>query len=73
MALDLRQIEAPPDIGIKWRSDYISGVGRRGGGFVIIFDLPRLFSSTDTMLIASTNALEPATASSPAAPLKISA
>jgi purine-binding chemotaxis protein CheW len=53
MALDVRQVEAPPDIGVKWRSDYISGVGRRAGGFVIIFDLPRLFSSTDAMLIAS--------------------
>ena len=39
MALDVRQVEAPPDIGVKWRSDYISGVGRRAGGFVIIFDL----------------------------------
>jgi purine-binding chemotaxis protein CheW len=53
MALDVRQVEAPPDIGVKWRSDYISGVGRRDGGFVIIFDLPRLFSGTDAMLIAS--------------------
>jgi purine-binding chemotaxis protein CheW len=53
MALDVRQVEAPPDIGVKWRSDYISGVGRRAGGFVIIFDLPRLFSGADVMLIAS--------------------
>ncbi len=55
MALDIRQIEAPPDIGVKWRSDYISGVGRRAGGFVIIFDLPRLFSGAEAMLIASNN------------------
>lgn len=53
MALDVRQVEAPPDIGVKWRSDYISGIGRRAGGFVIIFDLPRLFSTADAMLIAS--------------------
>jgi purine-binding chemotaxis protein CheW len=53
MALDVRQVEAPPDIGVRWRSDYISGIGRRESGFVIIFDLPRLFSSTDAMLIAS--------------------
>ena len=50
MALDVRGVEAPPDIGVRWRSDYISGVGRRNGGFVIIFDLPHLFSSTDVML-----------------------
>lgn len=53
MAIDARQVESPPDIGVKWRSDYISGVGRREGGFVVIFDLPRLFSSTEAMLIAS--------------------
>ena len=44
MALDLAQVEPPPDIGAAWRSDYIRGVGRRGGGFVVIFDLARLFS-----------------------------
>jgi purine-binding chemotaxis protein CheW len=50
MTLSNTQVEAPPDIGIKWRSDYISGVGRRNGGFVIIFDLPHLFSHADVML-----------------------
>jgi purine-binding chemotaxis protein CheW len=55
MALDVSQVEAPPDIGVRWRSDYISGVGRRDGGFVIIFDLPHLFSSTDEVLIGSKN------------------
>jgi purine-binding chemotaxis protein CheW len=58
MALDVRQVEAPPDIGVKWRSDYISGVGRRDDGFVIIFDLPHLFSTTDAVLIGSKDALE---------------
>jgi purine-binding chemotaxis protein CheW len=58
MALDIRQVEAPPDIGVKWRSDYISGIGRRDGGFVIIFDLPHLFSTTDVAFIGSKDALE---------------
>jgi purine-binding chemotaxis protein CheW len=56
MSLAISQIEAPPDIGVKWRSDYISGVGRRDGGFVIIFDLPHLFSTTDVMLVGSSTA-----------------
>jgi purine-binding chemotaxis protein CheW len=47
MALDLAQVEPPPDIGVAWRSDYISGVGRRGDGFVVIFDLARLFSGEE--------------------------
>ena len=40
-----------PNIGVRWRSDYIDGVARHGGGFVIIFDLERLFSSTETALL----------------------
>ena len=39
------------DIGVRWRSDYIRGVGHRDAKFVILFDLPRLFS-TDSVLIA---------------------
>jgi purine-binding chemotaxis protein CheW len=49
--LDKRSITPPPDIGTLWRSDYISGVGRRGDGFVIIFDLPRLLSGDAVALL----------------------
>ena len=51
-SLDGGRLEPPPDIGTRWRSDYIRGVGRRGDGFVVIFDLERLFSSDDTALLA---------------------
>jgi purine-binding chemotaxis protein CheW len=44
-------IEPPPDIGMRWRSDYIRGVGRRGQSFVIIFDLSRLFSGDEVPLL----------------------
>ncbi|ADG08950.1 chemotaxis protein CheW [Caulobacter segnis] len=46
------EIEAAPDIGVPWRSDYIKGVVRRDHGFVVIFDLPRLLTSQDAALIA---------------------
>jgi purine-binding chemotaxis protein CheW len=52
------QIEASPDIGIKWRSDYISGVVRREDGFVVLIDLARLLSSTDTAALASLSDVE---------------
>lgn len=52
-ALDATQIEPPPDIGVKWRSDYISGIGRRGDGFVIIFDLSRLFSTEEAAFLGA--------------------
>ncbi|MBC7952539.1 MAG: chemotaxis protein CheW [Rhodospirillaceae bacterium] len=40
-------VEAPPDIGVRWHSEYIQGIGRRGDTFVVVFDLTRLFSSDD--------------------------
>ncbi len=49
--LSTQQIAPPPDIGVTWRSDYIRGVGHRGDSFVIIFDLPRLFSSDEVALL----------------------
>jgi purine-binding chemotaxis protein CheW len=48
MALSAGEIESAPDIGVRWRSDYILGVGHRDGKFVIIFNLSRLFAEEDT-------------------------
>jgi purine-binding chemotaxis protein CheW len=50
------QIEQAPDIGIRWRSDYISGVVRRETGFVVIIDLARLLTADDTALMSSRDA-----------------
>jgi len=41
------EIEPSPDIGIRWRSDYIEGVVRRDDGFIVLIDLPQLLSTTD--------------------------
>ncbi len=46
-------IEPPPDIGVRWRSDYISGVGHRDARFVIIFNLARLFAEDAAALTRS--------------------
>lgn len=46
------QIETAPDIGVRWRSDYIAGVVRRESGFVVIVDLARLFSDSGSALAA---------------------
>jgi purine-binding chemotaxis protein CheW len=43
--LDDGAIEAPPDIGLRWRSDHILGVGRRGESFVVVFNLEQLFAA----------------------------
>jgi purine-binding chemotaxis protein CheW len=44
-------IGAAPDIGMRWESDYIRGVGRRNDQFVIIFNLSRLFSDAEIVAI----------------------
>ncbi|MDX5365671.1 MAG: chemotaxis protein CheW [Alphaproteobacteria bacterium] len=46
------QIENAPDIGSRWRSDYIAGVVRRDQGFVVLVDLARLLSEGDAALLA---------------------
>ena len=53
LAMSGGEIEPPPEIGVRWRSEYISGVGHRGENFIIIFDLPRLFSTEDAAAIQS--------------------
>jgi len=54
ISLNLEEVEPTPEIGLRWRSDYISGIGRRNDGFVIIFNLPNLFSQEEAMLIDKT-------------------
>ena len=47
------EIDAPPDVGVPWRSDYIQGVVRRAGSFVVIFDLPKLLTAAEEALLAT--------------------
>jgi purine-binding chemotaxis protein CheW len=50
-ALDEHGLEPPPELGIRWRNDYIRAIGRRNASFVIIFDLEHLLSSDETALL----------------------
>jgi purine-binding chemotaxis protein CheW len=47
------EIEPAPDIGVRWRSDYIAGVVRRDGGFVVLIDLAPLFTGSEATALAS--------------------
>jgi purine-binding chemotaxis protein CheW len=47
------QVETAPDIGIAWDSYYIDGVVRRDGSFVVIIDLARLLSASETATLAA--------------------
>lgn len=41
------RLESAPDIGLRWRSDYIAGVVREADGFVVIIDAAQVFSNDD--------------------------
>lgn len=46
--IDESQIEAPPAVGGRWKSNYIFGIGRKGDKFIIVFDLARLMVSDES-------------------------
>jgi len=48
------EIDGAPDVGVSWRSDYIAGVVHRAGGFVVIFDVPRLLTTNDVAALVAT-------------------
>lgn len=41
------RLESAPDIGMRWRSDYIAGVVREADGFVVIIDVAHVFATDD--------------------------
>lgn len=56
--LDGADLEAPPEVGMKWRSECIAGIGRRNGAFVTVLDLDRLFGQGEIEFGSSTRAGE---------------
>lgn len=43
--MEASQIEPPPRIGMRWRSDYIKGIGKQSNELIIILDIDRVFST----------------------------
>lgn len=50
-SFDRGAIEASPDVGIRWRSEHIEGILRRGGGFVVLLDLRHIVAADADLLI----------------------
>ncbi len=40
-------IEEAPRVGMRWRPDYVRGIGKRRGEFIIIPDMERIFGTPD--------------------------
>lgn len=51
--IESAQVEKAPDIGVRWNSDYITGVVRREYGFVVIIDVASIFSAAETPALSA--------------------
>ncbi len=49
--LDSDDIEPPPKIGTKLNTDFIKGMGKQDGQFVIILDIETIFSSNELEMV----------------------
>ncbi|MBR0716903.1 MULTISPECIES: chemotaxis protein CheW [Bradyrhizobium] len=49
--LDGNHLEPPPEIGTSWSSNCITGIGRRNGAFVTVFDLGSLLAASDVAVM----------------------
>lgn len=45
--LDPSQIQAPPKIGTRLRTDFIKGMGKKNDRFIILLDIDKIFSSDE--------------------------
>ena len=52
------RIEPPPEIGSRWRSDFIKGIGKRDNKFVMIIDVGMVFSTEEIALVGATGQKE---------------
>jgi purine-binding chemotaxis protein CheW len=51
--LDEDRLEPPPEVGGRWRSAYIAGIGRKGAAFVVVLDLARLMAAEHPVAAAA--------------------
>ncbi len=45
--IEASQIEPPPRMGTRWRTEFIKGIGKRNNELIIILDIDRVFSSSE--------------------------
>lgn len=57
--LEPSQVNPPPSIAMRWRSEFIQGMGKRGEQFIILLDINAVFSSDDVALVEAAGASEP--------------
>ena len=53
--IEAASIEEAPKVGMRWRPEFIKGIGKRNGGFIIIPDLGRIFETQGTWTLPATS------------------
>lgn len=43
--IEAASIEEAPKVGMRWRPEFIKGIGKRNGGFIIIPNMERIFET----------------------------
>jgi len=49
--LDPEQIEPPPKIGMRLKTEFIKGMGKKEEKFIIILDIDRVFSTEELIIL----------------------
>lgn len=50
--LDMTGLAAPPDVGIRWRPEFVRGIATRDGQFIIVPEMRNIFKN-DAAVLAS--------------------
>ncbi len=53
--LEKGQIEDPPRIGSRWKTEFIRGIGKHNDEFIIILDIDRIFSTDELAAVETTS------------------
>ena len=61
--LEPGQINEPPHLGLRWKTELIQGMGKRGDQFIIILDIARVFAAEGEALRSVAQAADPSEAS----------
>jgi purine-binding chemotaxis protein CheW len=56
--LEPEQVDPPPKIGTRLKTDFIRGVGKRDNEFIVILDVDRVFSTDELAVFQNTEDLE---------------
>ena len=54
LELEPQDINEPPALGMRWRTDLILGMGRREDQFIIILDIDKVFSLNELTAVQGT-------------------